>query len=317
MSDGTLNATTATGTGLASGVGINVPGNLTANEALVYGKLDWTVSLRDLNVSDRIVTTHKATVRDDNQAILGIVKRRYRVVNNHQVASFLSGLFGQSAAIIEKVAALEGGAKLFFLAKIPHRTFEVRPGDPTEVYLLCSSSHDASMGISIAFTSIRVACLNSLSAALRTSKNIITVRHTRNFERNLAQAGRVVAKSEDYWSRFKVACQEMSKLEVNRQEVESFLRRIFPANVNDDGKTIETASILAARSRVLALFDGEAQGSELAGKTRYGLYNSLAQWIDREKPTRSGNRWLSANLGGSGETLRQKGWDILLGPSLN
>jgi phage/plasmid-like protein (TIGR03299 family) len=301
------------------GLGTSCPGHLTAREALIAGRLDWNVRVAPLRAdTGAVVPNHYATIREDTGNVLGVVKGRYTVVQNEELSDFLSGLFGAANAVVDTVGALRKGSPVWFMAKIPHATMEVRPGDPVEPYFLCVSTHDGTGAVKICFASYRTVCANTLAASLRTAKHVVSIRHTKNVRAGLGLAAAILAKSSDYWTRFRQVCEEMAKQDVTRDEVRSFLSRMFPGKVDADGNVIDTPSVIAARSRVQALFDGAGDGASLAGATRWGLLNAVSQWVDRDRPIRGGNtnRWVSSNFGGAGENLRQKSLDLLLSPSL-
>jgi phage/plasmid-like protein (TIGR03299 family) len=300
-------------------LGTQVPGAMTAEEALVAGRLDWNVNVVPLKTETNApVPGHFATVREDSGSVLGIVKGRYTVCQNSELASFLGDLFGKASAVIDTVGALRKGSPVWFLAKTPN-TMEIKPGDPVETMFLATSSHDGTGAITLAFCSTRVICANTLGAALRNARHKVSIRHTKNVRVGLGLAASILAKSETYWTRFREACQVMAKQDVNRDEVRSFLERMFPGKLDEKtGTVIDTPSVLAARSRVLALFDGAGDGASLAGSNRWGLLNAATQFIDRDRPIRgkNTNRWLSSNFGGAGENLRQRAFDLLVAPSL-
>jgi phage/plasmid-like protein (TIGR03299 family) len=301
-------------------LGTSIPSQMNAREALVAGRLDWNVSVRPLKTEDGApVAGHFATVREDTGSVLGVVKGRYHVVQNAELADFLGSLFGQASAVIDTVGALRKGSPVWFMAKIPHATMEVQPGDPVEPYFLCTSSHDGTGAVTICFASYRTVCANTLAASLKGARHVASIRHTKNVKAGLGLAASILAKSSTYWTRFREACQEMAKQNVTRDEVRSFLNKMFPGKLDPEtGTEVETPAVIAARSRVLALFEGAGDGASLAGSTRWGLYNALTQFSDRDRAIRgaNANRWVSSNFGGAGERLRQKGLDLLLSSSL-
>ena len=92
-------------------LGTKVPGHMTAQEALVAGRLDWRVNVQKIHAeSGASIPTHFATVREDTGNVLGVVKGRYHVVQNAELADFLGGIFGQASAVVETVGALRKGS---------------------------------------------------------------------------------------------------------------------------------------------------------------------------------------------------------------
>ena len=115
------------------------------------------------------------TYRDDNHTPLGYVKQRYTIVQNTAAFKFLIMLFGENSAIWQTAGCFGNGERIFVSAKLPQNILV--KGDPVENYLVFVNSHDGSSGVRILFTPIRVICQNTLTAALRTSTNSISIRH--------------------------------------------------------------------------------------------------------------------------------------------
>lgn len=83
---------------------------------------DYTQFL-DLKPKD-IITSHMATVRDDNDITLGVVGSGYGVVQNAKAFEFIdiitSGRLGGDAPIIETAGVLGVGERMYVTARMPH-----------------------------------------------------------------------------------------------------------------------------------------------------------------------------------------------------
>lgn len=345
------------------GLGTQVPGLMKTREAIIAGGLDYYVDLMDLmtpptvgvDANGSITTldgikceTAKATVRRDTRKILGIVGPAYQVVQNTEVFEFFDEALGKGVAAIETVGALGNGERIFAMAKMPEM-IEVVKNDVVERYLLLTASHDGTGAIKCLFTPIRVVCNNTLTAALRGAKNVVSVKHTKHAKDNLKMAHKLLNQNEKFWKKTQDALTFLAAKEMNKDQVKDFLKNLFPAkkvedeekavllttgdvNVPDNGavatiseeETDEepSARIKTIMDRIETLFDGQATGADMAGKTAWGMLNAVTHYIDHDRTLRTkangfdphedkGARW-EASVFGLGSKLRQQAVDLLL-----
>jgi phage/plasmid-like protein (TIGR03299 family) len=294
-------------------LGTQVPGLMTTREAIVAGKLDWSVTKRELRTADEdalAIPGRFAIVRDDNKTVLGTVGRDYTTVQNVEAFAPFDEVLGPSNARIETVGALGRGERIFAMARLHDGAFEPAPGDPVEPFFLMTTAHDGSGCVSLVFTSVRVVCQNTLTAALRGARAEIRVKHTKGVHEGLKLAPKILAASQGYWTRLRETFTAMANRQADRARVRDFLKKLFPDHVNDDGEVVPTAHVLALREKVEALFDGGAVGADLAGSTDWGLFNAISDHIERGRRVPS-DAWVSSVLG-SGAGLRQRALDLLV-----
>ena len=170
------------------------------------------------------------------------------------------------------------------------------------------------------FTPVRVVCQNTLSAALGSTKNSVSIKHTKNVKNKLDQAHLVLAQADTYWVKVQESLKFMASKQMSRDEVKTFLKKLFPGKkllnsdetVDNDSKRTENL-----RANIERLFDGQATGSELAGKSRWGMLNAVTHYIDHEREGRERkngqevSKWENSVLG-LGADLRQTAFDLLL-----
>jgi phage/plasmid-like protein (TIGR03299 family) len=152
----------------------------TSAEAIKFAGLDYTVEKRPLFTvtgeeftnssinSDIIIPAtpikvphYFATVRNDNNAVLGVVGKDYQVVQNMDAFAFFDAIVGGGDGILyETAGALGKGERIFITAKLPGY-IRVGKDDFIEQYLMLTTSHDGFGSITAAFTPVRVVCRNS------------------------------------------------------------------------------------------------------------------------------------------------------------
>ena len=103
------------------GLGTEVKKAPTSADALVYAGLDWTVIQKNVYTEDGIlISGYKVNTRSIDNAALGIVSDRYKVVQNKDAFQFTDDLLGEGVTY-ETAGALQGGRKVWMLARMPHR----------------------------------------------------------------------------------------------------------------------------------------------------------------------------------------------------
>ena len=149
-----------------------------SREALELAGLDWQVESRNIySGTGAMIPGYRANVRSTDDAVLGVVSDRYRIVQNEEAFQFTDDLLGEGVTY-ETAGSLQGGKKVWMLARLPRKYLIA--GDQVEPYLVIFNSHDGSSGVKVAMTPIRVVCQNTLNLALNTAKRSWTARHTEN-----------------------------------------------------------------------------------------------------------------------------------------
>ena len=149
-----------------------------SREALELAGLDWQVESRNIySGTGSMIPGYRANVRSTDDAALGVVSDRYRIVQNEEAFQFTDDLLGEGVTY-ETAGSLQGGKKVWMLARLPRKYLIA--GDQVEPYLVIFNSHDGSSGVKVAMTPIRVVCQNTLNLALNTAKRSWTARHTEN-----------------------------------------------------------------------------------------------------------------------------------------
>ena len=103
------------------GLGTEVKEAPTSADALVYAGLDWDVVQKNVYAEDgTLISGYKVNTRSTDNTALGIVSDRYKVVQNEDAFKFTDDLLG-AGVTYETAGALQGGRKVWMLARMPHR----------------------------------------------------------------------------------------------------------------------------------------------------------------------------------------------------
>ena len=160
---------------------------------------------------------------------MGIVSDRYKIVQNQDAFQFTDDLLGEGVTY-ETAGSLQGGRKVWMLAKMPHRY--IISGDEIEPYLVVMNSHDGSSGIKVAMTPIRVVCQNTLNLALGSAKRIWTTKHTENVMSRVYEARETLMLAETYMSELGKGIDTLSKIKLSDKKVIDFMQEFFPVDTD-------------------------------------------------------------------------------------
>lgn len=133
----------------------------------------------------------KIAKRDDTGECIGIVGPNTHILQNVEAFGPLQAYLDAGLITLETAGCLEGGAKVWTLAKINRPAFSVMKEDTIDKYLLVSNSHDGTLAVRVAITGVRVVCWNTMSAAIfdkDAQKDIIRIRHSSKVQVKTADA---------------------------------------------------------------------------------------------------------------------------------
>jgi phage/plasmid-like protein (TIGR03299 family) len=277
--------------------------------------LDWEakvspVRFQTFNEVQDTLRVHGQNVvyRSDTFAPLGLVTDRYKLHQPKDVLDFFNVLMQSAGFKLEVAGAIKGGKRIWALANT-NKEACVLGDDAVRGYLLLSTSFDGSTATVGQFTSVRVVCNNTLSAAdNEVAPSRFNITHGREFDASLMRdkLGLVVSGFDGMMDKYR----HLARQQVGVTFVKDFLTNLFPANFDP-----KTAEFKPSRgyNKVLELFEGKGMGADLqgAGGTRWGLLNAVTQYIDHDKghnvDSRMNNAWF-----GNGNRMKSEAESLLL-----
>ena len=86
-----------------------------SREALELAGLDWQVESRNIySGNSAVIPGYRANVRSTDNAVLGVVSDRYRIVQNEEAFQFTDDLLGEGVTY-ETAGSLQGGKKVWII----------------------------------------------------------------------------------------------------------------------------------------------------------------------------------------------------------
>lgn len=272
----------------------------TLQEALIASGLTWTVGKRPatrVNAAGNVVEIKGAyeLYRESDDTHFAFCGSKFQAFQNAKAFDWFQPIIDSGAATIEAAGSLHGGKKVWVLAAVKDAAAEVVKDDLVKHYVLFANGHDGRLSIKCGFTSVRVVCQNTLSAALgRKSSKLLSVRHT-------AGAKLQMDKIRDAF-------------DIERGELQSqaSLFKMLAAKKCDDATMVAYArEVLSPGAKEDATvrnlqkpidnFAGAGLGSDMPGVrgTMWGAFNAVTQFITHDSGRSANNRvdsgWFGAN----------------------
>ena len=292
---------------------------VTSQDAIKFAGLDYSLfknPLWSVNGDGKTidVPNNFAIVRGDTGGVLGVVGKNYEIFQNSQAFSFFDTVIGEKLAVYETAGALYDGRIVWILAKLPAKVFIKGTDDVTDSYVLLSTSHDGSRGVTIMPTMVRVVCNNTLTMALGeySCSEGVRLRHTKTVHSKAAlvseKLGIINVKIEEYNSKINA----MSKVNISKQEFQNYVNTLFPDNPNSKNAT-RTENI---RLEMFENYDSPEFVN--TGGTAWAAFNAVTKYVDHQRTnkgddtqTKLSNRMFS-NLLGAGATKKNEAFDLAL-----
>lgn len=271
-----------------------------------------------------------ATFRTDLNIPLGVVKSKYEVVQNVDAFSFFDDAIGKDRAIWQTAGCFGSGERIFVSAKLPDDI--IVNGDPVENYLVFTSTHDGSSGVTILFTPIRVVCQNTLNAALKTTDCFITFRHTKSVHDNINRATELLhiarRQTEDTSMLFNhlattkmddaMVARYLAELHLTTEEYQNVVQfdpnNGFKKVAYRDYHTLEVTGISMRKANIIGstyeyYFDGIGQ-RDIIG-TAYGAYNAVTGYYSNIANL-EGTRRMDSLLYGNASRMNNKALNLAM-----
>ncbi|MCI9079856.1 MAG: DUF945 domain-containing protein [Lachnospiraceae bacterium] len=263
------------------GLGVRVEDAPSSKDAIIAAGLDWNVVQKKIYTEEGdVIPGYYANVRDTDSHALGVVTKRYKIVQNHEAFAFTDALLGKGVTY-ETAGSLKNGRKTWILAKLPkqYRLAE----DITMPYLVFSNSHDGSGAIKVAMTPIRVVCNNTLNLALQNADRIWSANHTGDIETKLEDARMTLFMAENYMNELAKESARLSRKRISDAEVEEYTKMLLPIATNATETMEQNTNRLREDLKMRYYFAPDLQDT---GKSQYRFINAVSDFATHAKPLR-------------------------------
>lgn len=196
-------------------------------EGIKVAGLDYNIELKDLKTTDGVDIPEKAVVRTDINKSLGVVTKRYNILQNRDAFNFFEPFVENGLATLESAGSLYNGRKVFVLAKIAGDDMEITPGDRVEKYILLSNSHDGGSAVRIGYTPIRVVCSNTLTMAHGSdASSLLRVHHSSKLLITMEQIRETMDLINQQFITTEEKYKELAKLPMNVKDFKKYIKAV-------------------------------------------------------------------------------------------
>lgn len=317
------------------GLGVKVTGSLTASEAIRAAGLNWGVRLDALKLpdgrdaipyverdpdDDETPSPYRATVRESDGRILGVVGPDYQPLQNADAFGFFDPWISSGSASYHTAGSLRGGRRIWVLAQANLDPLEIVRGDAVQGFILLSSSHDGTMAVRVGFTPIRVVCANTLAMAHGDGRSkLLRVRHTAGVVSTLDEIRETMDLARVEFAATADQYRSLAAKQVDRRTLEAYVKSVFRRTDAPTGMVLASQAGAGADEsdgkrtvpRVMNLIEGGLRGDKLLPAASTNVlnfwrgYNAVTEYIDHDRGGDSAARLDSAWFNGGAEVKRR------------
>ena len=284
------------------GIGAELPEGASPSEFLKAAKLDWNVEKHPIEAvigDTRIAVPDKfALVRSTDQKVMSICGKEWKPFQNTDCLDFMKRYCDAGGATMETAGGLRDGQIVWALARLNH-SFEVRPGDKVNGYVLLTSPHFVGKVIDIRTTTVRVVCANTMAMANRSSS--VEYKQSHRHEFDVASAKMAIENAHECLANAEKRAKIIDQLKIGLDDtVKKVLVPVFEPELLDDEKFMservrpnDMSSTFQGIINSMMSAPGHVEG------TGWGVLNGVTHWADhvagRNEATRLYRSWMGDN----------------------
>lgn len=229
-----------------------------------------------------------ATVRNDTNHVLGVVRDRYEVMQNEEAFAFADGIL-DGGGTWDTAGSFNDGTKVFGSMLIDKASISIDPNglnDKVDTYLLVSTSHDGSIPLQASITPIRVICQNTLNLVLKNvgrSKIAQTfkVRHTATAQARAEVAREALGLTFKYADEFSEMANKMYQTKITDNQFDQMIKNLYPKPVDAPKEGYGSGALTRWNNTYNLLWElRDAPTNRDIKDTAWGALNTLTERLD-------------------------------------
>ena len=269
-------------------IGTEVNGN-SVQEIILQAGLDYEVVKEPIYtgagemVPDSFVTRVK-----DESVFFGTVGSRYEVIQNAEAFSFIDNMVN-NGLVFEKAGQTASGM-VYIIASLEN--FNIF-GDAMKPYIIFQNSHDGSIPMKAALTTLRLVCENQFRVAFKDAANTVKIRHTFSANARMHEAEKVMQEAILHNNKMSELANELNSIKLNAITANKIAVELFPYKEDDSKTKVERAE--NARSEMLKIlrYDDDLANHKNTG---WGMLNAYSDYMTHAKPNRATKNWEEARF---------------------
>ena len=228
-------------------VGRPIQGATNLEEAIVQAGLDYEVQKLPVFFNPRIGKTPKMTkvpdrfvvYRTDNHTPMGVVGKKYEILQNREAFNFLDSLIAGGAMFETAGTYGLNGAKSFI--SISTQKIKVLDDD-IQPYIVLTNSFDGTGTVKVSFSPIRVFCSNTLALISKKVKslhlNSLSVRHTKSMAIAMEQGKEILFQNTQYLETLKSISELLAVTPFSEEAFKKMCEVFYPIDNNQTKKAV-------------------------------------------------------------------------------
>lgn len=273
----------------------------------------WTIEAQEVLYRDSEGNLHsmpsrRVLNRADRNTPLGIASKGYGIIQPADQMNLLHAAVGAGEVEYINGGIFGGGQRLYLQAAIKGANFDVA-GQEHGAYFMLGACNDGSGSAWFGFTPTRLFCMNQLKFALRTLRNRVSIRHTKNAAARLATITKAMEQARGFFGVYNEEAQRLVAQRFTLQDMRALVEELWPTPKAEN----LVPGIERTRARVVQLFDGgQIEAAPLNG-TKYGALNAVVEYIDHHQHRHGGEagRMDSLLFGSQPAIIKQRAYDRL------
>jgi len=302
------------------GLGNQIDPDADLDQWRIAAGLNWYIQKRPLfhgienedgTREPKVIKDRFAHVRSDTQECIGIASNRFQLVQPGEILEFYRDLLTNSDFTMETAGSLNGGAKIWALAKYA-QSIVLNGRDVLNPYLLLASANDGSMSTVGDLTTVRVVCNNTLTMAVghNGGKASVRIPHSRSF--NADAVKRELGIAGDRIETFAEDADKLANTPMSDEQMIEYYFNLF-AKKDEKNNVTNEKSVKNVLNKLTYLYRaGPGSDLDTSHQTAWGALNALTNYVDFNQRARSTNNRFASSQFGQGKNLKAKAFDAAL-----
>lgn len=263
-----------------SGIGADISKASCVDEAIALSGLNWELGLGKVyDEAGKVIPHFNAITRADTGKVFGITKDKYKPVQNADAFGFADILLTQGATF-EKGGCYKGGEKIWFLMKLPSRSYA---GDQHDLYMFLMNGNNGKQSLFAAFTTIRAMCCNMAHLVSKNASYKVSISHRGDLEGKMLEAQEVMAGATQYFDGLAHTMEELRNINLTRAEMGKIIEGLFPYTDDATERVKRTAQEKRNQLTDILLNAPDLQNESWNGLR---LVHALTDWESHAEPAR-------------------------------